>query len=94
MRIPSSHRKKLLQYFFGKINFVIRFDPDFAKISKPLQRMIKKDVQFKWASVEKEAFEYIKEAIVTAPYLRIPHFTNELLLYTFVFDHSLAVILT
>jgi len=31
--------------------------------------MIKKDVQFKWKSVEKEAFENIEAAIAIAPSL-------------------------
>jgi hypothetical protein len=52
-----------MQYFFGRINFVRRFIPDFVEIVKPLQKMIKKDVQFKWTPLEKEAFENIKIAI-------------------------------
>jgi hypothetical protein len=56
--------------------------------------MIKKYVQFKWTSIEKEAFENIKAAIVTAPSLQSPYFTKDFLLYTFASDHSLAVVLT
>jgi hypothetical protein len=55
--------------FFGRINFVRRFIPYFVEIVKPLQRMIKKDVQFKWKPVDKEAFKNIKATIVAAPYL-------------------------
>jgi hypothetical protein len=46
---------------------VRRFVPDFAEIVKPLQHMIKKDVQFKWTYIEKEAFEKIKASISTSP---------------------------
>jgi hypothetical protein len=37
-----------MQSFFGKINFVRNFTPDFAENIKRLQKMICKDVEFKW----------------------------------------------
>jgi hypothetical protein len=37
-----------MQSFFGKINFVRKFTPDFTETIKPLQKMIHKDVEFKW----------------------------------------------
>ena len=52
-----------MQSFMGTINFVRRFVPDFAKIVKPLQKMVKKSVQFKWIDVEKNAFSKIKTYI-------------------------------
>jgi hypothetical protein len=56
--------------------------------------MIKKDVHLKWTSIEKDAFENIKAAIAVAPSLQSPNFTKDFLLYTFDFDHSLAIMLT
>jgi hypothetical protein len=47
-QLPLPHNKKAMQSFFGRINFVRKFTPDFAKIVKPLQRMIHKDVELKW----------------------------------------------
>ena len=41
-----------------------------------------------------EAFDKIKEAIIQAPTLQSPNFENEFILYTFSFDHSIAVVLT
>jgi hypothetical protein len=38
MQIPPPHSKKSMQYFFGKINFVRRFIPDFTEIAKLLQQ--------------------------------------------------------
>jgi hypothetical protein len=37
-----------MQSFFGQINFVRKFTPDFVETIKPLQKMIRKDVEFKW----------------------------------------------
>jgi hypothetical protein len=38
--ISLPHNKRAMQSFFGKINFVRKFTPDFVEIIKPLQRMI------------------------------------------------------
>ena len=82
-----------MQSFFGRINFVRRCVPDFTDIVKPLQRMIKKDVHFKWTPLEKGVFQDIKYAIVSAPSLRSPYFSRYFVLYTFTSEHSLAAIL-
>jgi hypothetical protein len=58
-----------MQSFFGKINFVRKFTPDFAKTIKPLQKMIHKDVEFKWDDEKKYAFSNIKVASSWAPVL-------------------------
>jgi hypothetical protein len=68
---PTTTQQKVYAVLFWKINFVRRFVPDFVEIVKPLQQMIKKDVQFKWTSVEKEAFENIKATIVAAPLFKV-----------------------
>jgi hypothetical protein len=41
------HNKRLMHSFFGKINFVRRFILDFVDISRPLQEMVKKEVDYK-----------------------------------------------
>jgi hypothetical protein len=46
-QLPLPHNKKAMQSFFGKINFVRKFTPDFAETIKPLQKVIRKDVDFK-----------------------------------------------
>jgi hypothetical protein len=92
--IVLKHKKKAMQSFLGKINFVRRFISDFAEIVKPLQEMIKKDANFKWSKERKEAFDKVKEATVEAPTLWSPNFDNEFILYTFASDHSIATVLT
>jgi hypothetical protein len=41
---PSS--KKSMQSFLGQINFSRRFIPSFSEMVRPLQNLIKKDVQY------------------------------------------------
>ena len=61
--IVLPHNKKAMQYFLGKIKFVRRFISEFTEIVKPLQEMIKKDLNFKSTKERRESIEKIKEAI-------------------------------
>jgi hypothetical protein len=83
-----------MQSFFGKTNFVRNFMPDFTENIKPLQKMISKDVDFKWDDERKYAFNNIKAAISQAPVLRSLDFSKYFFLYTFASNQSLAAVLT
>eukprot|EP00253_Pinus_taeda_P011751 PITA_11751 len=86
--IPFPHNKKSMQSFLGQINFVKRFVPDFSHIILLLQTVIKKNSVFRWGSVEKEAFDLIKQTIINAPALNTPNFSNHFTLYTITSDSS------
>eukprot|EP00253_Pinus_taeda_P035379 PITA_35379 len=60
----------------------------------PLQAMIKKKSLFKWGHVGHEAFGLIKQAIINAPSLATPNFSDPFTLYTFISKKSYAAILT
>jgi hypothetical protein len=51
---PTS--KKGVQSFFGKINFVQIFVPNYATIVKPINKLLKKDQKFEWTSEIQKAF--------------------------------------
>jgi hypothetical protein len=93
-RFPLPRNKKAMQSFFGKINFVRKFTPDFAETVKPLQKIIRKDVEFKRDDERKDAFNNIKTIIYQAPVLRSLDFSKDFFLYTFAYDQSLVAVLT
>jgi hypothetical protein len=62
-KIPLPKDKKSLQSFFGKINFIRRFIPNFTEIVKPLNHLLKKDARFEWDDDGKKDFQHIKEEI-------------------------------
>jgi hypothetical protein len=59
-KIPLPKEKKSLQSFFGWINFIKRFIPNFVAIVKPLNNLLKKDIGFEWESEGKLSFQCIK----------------------------------
>jgi hypothetical protein len=77
-----------------KINFVRKFTPDFTETIKPLLKMIRKDVEFKWDDECKRDFSNIKTTISQALVLRSLDFSKYLFLYTFASNQSLVVVLT
>ena len=56
--------------------------------------MVKKNAQFKWTDIERNAFSKIKTVVAHAPSLKIPYFDKDFVLYTFAYDDSLATVLT
>jgi len=78
----------------GQINFVRRFVPSFFEMVRPLQNLIKKDAQYHWGPIENQSFNSIKKAIIDAPSLMSPDFSQDFTLYTFASDRSYAAILT
>ena len=61
--IPLLENLKALRSFFGKINCIHKFIPNFTEITQPLNKLLKKDANFRWTEEAKKAFEYVKEAI-------------------------------
>jgi len=49
---------------------------------------------FKWGHKEKEAFDSIKQTIISAPTLNTPNFSNHFILYTLASETSYAAVLT
>jgi hypothetical protein len=70
-RVLPPKNKKYLQSFFGKINLIRRFIPNFAEIVKPMNPLLKKDALFRWDNRVNKYFENIKEEIIMAPSLLV-----------------------
>jgi hypothetical protein len=83
-----------MRYFFGEINFFSKLMPDFAKPVKPLQKMIHKDVCFKWDDKRKNDFNNINTGISQDSVLQSRDFSKYFFLYTFSSDQFLAAVLT
>jgi len=64
---------KQVQAFLGFANFYCRFIKNFAKISKLLSNLTKKNCIWNWGIEQQNAFEALKKAFTTAPVLRIPN---------------------
>ena len=79
--------------FLGHVGFYRRFIKDFSKITKPLTDLLMKDVEF--ISNEKciEAFNRLKQALISAPILQTPDWTKPFEIMCDASDFAIGAVL-
>lgn len=70
-----------------------KFIKDYALKSKPLSRLLLKDAKWEWTEVQQEAFDLLKQALISAPVLAMFDPEKEIRLYTDASRWGLAGIL-
>ena len=68
--------------FIGLASYYRRFIKDFAIITAPLHKLFKKDTIYQWNPACQEAFDTLKQKLITAPILIYPDFEKEFILFT------------
>jgi hypothetical protein len=93
LKIDIPKRKKEVQSFLGKVNFLRRFIPNLAEIIKHITNMLKKGNEIKWIPKARKSFEEIKVALTKAPVLASTNFEKDFILFSFASEHTIAGIL-
>ena len=68
---PTPTNVKGVQQFRGFANFYRRFIQDFARITRPLDNLTKKDTPWHWGEEEQKAFDELKKCFTSTPILAI-----------------------
>ena len=82
-----------LRGFIGLASYYRRFIQDFATISEPMNKLLRKNTPYKWDEKCQKAFETLKEKLTTAPILTYPDFSKPFLLYTDASYQGLGAVL-
>ncbi|KAG5730250.1 hypothetical protein E4T56_gene10573 [Termitomyces sp. T112] len=69
---PEPKNKKEVQAFLGFVNFYQRFIQDFSHHACPLFDLTVKDMAWQWKSVQRVAFDALKQAVISKPVLVFP----------------------
>ena len=72
-KLPYPTNVNKIRQFLGHAGFYRRFIKDFAKIAKPLYKLLEKDAQFIWKEECHKSFEELKSHLTTAPIIRAPN---------------------
>ena len=79
---PEPTSQKTLKSFLGLCGFYRRYVRSYSQIISPMLRNLKKDVKFEWDEECQQAFDKLKNALVTAPILIFPDVNKPFTLVT------------
>ena len=91
---PTPKKIKDIQSFIGLAGYYRKFIEDFSKIAKPLTKLTKKTEKFVWTTEQQNAFDTLKEKLMTAPVLKYPDFSQEFTVTTDASDYAIGAVLS
>lgn len=90
---PSPASVKALRSFLGLAGFYRKFVRHFGVISRPLTDLLKKHALFIWTHEQETAFCTLKQALMAAPVLALPDFTQPFCIYTDACSNGIGAVL-
>uniref|UniRef100_A0A0A9W4W3 RNA-directed DNA polymerase n=1 Tax=Lygus hesperus TaxID=30085 RepID=A0A0A9W4W3_LYGHE len=90
--IPNTVTK--VKAFLGLCSYYRKFVKGFAREAKPLTDLTKQDITFEWGPSQQQAFDSLKEKLISPPILRFPEFTKEFILTTDASMNGLGAVLS
>jgi hypothetical protein len=82
-----------LQSLQGKANFLHRFIPNYAEITRGFTRLLKKHSEFIWDTIANNAFESLKLSLTRALLLFPPDYCRDYFLYLAALDYTIGMVL-
>ncbi|KZR99654.1 Uncharacterized protein APZ42_004393, partial [Daphnia magna] len=79
--------------FLGLASYYRKFIRAFADKSHPLTALTRKSAEWKWGEEQRDAFECIKNCLITRPVLGYPDFSREFVIYTDASGYGIGSVL-
>jgi hypothetical protein len=92
-KLPPPTDVKSLRSFLGHVGFYRRFIKDFSKITKPLLRLLQKDVAFDFDEKFLAAFRTLKSALESAPIIQPPDWSQPFKIMCGASDYVVGAVL-
>jgi hypothetical protein len=91
---PRPGNPKELRGFLGITGYYRKFIKHYAIISQPLTGLLKKGALYVWTDASETAFCTLKQALITAPVLALPDFTEQFVVDTDACDVGIGAVLS
>ena len=91
--LPPPTCVREVRSFLGHAGFYRRFIKDFSKISRPLCRLLQKEVSIEFDEDCLKAFEKLRELLTTAPIIQPPNWSQPFELMCDASDYAVGAIL-
>ncbi|KZS00239.1 Uncharacterized protein APZ42_003548, partial [Daphnia magna] len=82
-----------LSSFLGLASYYRKFIRAFADKAHPLTARTRKSVEWKWGEEQRDAFDCIKNCLISRPILSYPNFTREVIIYTDASGYGIGAVL-
>jgi hypothetical protein len=92
-QLPPPTDVKSLRSFLGHVGLYRRFIKDFSKITKPLTHLLQKDVAFDFDEKCLAAFRTLKSALVSAPIIQPPNWSQPFEIMCDASDYAVGAVL-
>ena len=83
-----------LRSFLGLAGYYRRFIKGFSTIAQPLNQLLHKDKAYEWDNKCQQAFDELKQRLITAPILIYPNYKQEFILATDASYHGFGATLS
>ena len=94
VKFPQCRSEKDVKSFLGLVGYYRKFIPQFSKIAKPLNDLLKKEISWTWQSEQMTAFQNLKDALIQYPVLQFPDFTQPFIVTTDASNYAIGAILS
>ena len=90
---PTPTTVRQIKGFLGLASYYRKFIKGFSKIAKPLNLLLQKDQLYHWENEQENAFQTLKDHLITAPILQYPDFKQPFYIHTDASQSSLGAVL-
>lgn len=91
---PIPRTQKDIKSFLGLTGYYRRFIKNFSALTQPLTKLLRKNVEFNWTSIQQQSFENLKSILCSEPILQYPDFTKPFVLTTDASNYAIGSILS
>ncbi|XP_053686781.1 uncharacterized protein LOC128736329 [Sabethes cyaneus] len=90
---PSPTNVRNVREFLGLANYFRRFVKEFSITAEPLTRLTKKEAEFVWNEQQQQAFQNLKEVLISRPVVVMYDPEKDIELHTDACSHGLSGVL-